>query len=79
LKKIFEKWWNNGNKCFSIRNYRKAWKENGNKPRIDIWTNGAKKSNPKDTCFDATLIIGYTIINYTNFALQGKVTACKTS
>jgi len=22
MKKIFEKWWNNDNKCFSIRNYK---------------------------------------------------------
>ena len=26
-----------------------------------------KKRNPKDTCLDVHLIIGYTIFNYTNF------------
>ena len=67
MKTIFEKWWDRDRKCFSIRNYRKSWKENGNKPRIDFWANGAQKSNPKDTCLDVHLIIGYTIINYTNF------------
>lgn len=69
MKKIFEKWWDNSTKCFSIINYKKAWKENGNKPRVDFHTNCAKRSNG-DKCFDATLIIGYTIFNYTNWDLQ---------
>ena len=64
---IFEKWWGKGTKCFRIINYKEAWQENGNKPRIDFWTNGAKKSNPKDVCLDVHLVIGYTIFNYTNF------------
>jgi hypothetical protein len=68
MKTIFEKWL--GERCFSVRSYKKAWRENGNKPRIDFWTNGAKKSNPKDTCLDVTLIIGYTVFNYTNFAFN---------
>ena len=33
---IFEKWWNNDTKVFQIINYKKAWKENGNKPRIAL-------------------------------------------
>ena len=67
MKIIFEKWWDNENKYFGIRNYKRAWKENGNKPRLEFFTNGAKKRNPKDTCHDVSLIVGYTIINYTNF------------
>lgn len=67
MKVIFEKWWDNGNKCFGIRNLKKSWKEIGNKPRMSFFTNGAKKGNPKDTCLDIHLILGYTIINYTNF------------
>ena len=69
MKTIFQKWWNNGNKQFSIINYKKAWKENGNKPRIKFHWNGARKGI--DSCFDATLIIGYTIFNYTNFNYNG--------
>lgn len=67
MKVIFEKWWDKDRKYFGIRNYKKSWKECKNKPRLALWTNGAKKDNPKDTCFDVTLIIGYTVINYTNF------------
>ena len=67
MKKIFEKWWDNESKYFGILNYKKSWKENGNKPRIDFYTNGAKKRNPKDTCLDVHLIVGYTIFNYTDF------------
>ena len=67
MKKVFEKWWDNGSKYFGIINYKKSWKENGNKPRIDFYTNGAKKRNPKDTCLDVHLIVGYTIFNYTDF------------
>ena len=66
---IFEKWWNKGTKCFSIRNNKKFWKEVGNKPRIGFWHNGAKKKNG-DTCFDVHLVLGYTVFNYTNFDLQ---------
>ena len=69
MKKIVEFWWQKGNKCFQITNYRKAWKENGNKPRLCIHHNSAKRSKG-DTCFDISLIIGYTVINYTNFNLQ---------
>lgn len=67
MKKVFEKWWDNESKYFGILNYKKSWKENGNKPRICFHTNGAKKRNPKDTCLDVHLIIGYTIFNYTDF------------
>lgn len=71
---IFEKWFDNGEKCLSIRNYKKSWIENGNKPRICFFTNGSKKGNAKDTCLDVHLIIGYTVINYTNFSFNKKVT-----
>lgn len=70
MKKIFERWWDNGNKAFQITNYRNAWKEVGNKPRLLLHSNGAKKKNG-DKCLDISLIVGYTIINYTNFNLQG--------
>lgn len=69
MRKIFEKWWDNSTKCFSIINYKKAWKENGNKPRISFHHNHGKRKNG-DSCFDATLIIGYTIFAYTNWDLQ---------
>lgn len=65
MKKIFDKWWDKDTKNFSIINYKDSW----NKPRIDFHHNGAKKKNG-DKCFDASLIIGYTIFNYTNFNLQ---------
>ena len=66
---IFEKWWSNDTKVFSIINYKKSWKENGNKPRIDFFENGGRKRNG-DKCFDVTLIIGYTIFNYCNYGLN---------
>ena len=69
MKEIFEKWW--GNKVFSITNYKKSWKENGNKPRLALHHNGAKRKNG-DTCFDISLIVGYTVFSYTNFDLQNK-------
>lgn len=71
MKKIFEKWWRHNTKSLSIINYKKAWKENGNKPRLAFWTNGAKKK-AGDRCLDVTLIIGYTIFNYTNWDLQNE-------
>jgi len=67
MKKVFEKWWDKDTKNFSINNYKEAWKENGNKPRLKFHTNGSKKKNEKDTCLDVSIIIGYTIFNYTNF------------
>lgn len=69
MKKILEIWWKKGSKVFSIINYKRAWKRVGNKPRLDLYTNGAKRKNG-DTCFDCNFIIGYTIISYTNFDLQ---------
>lgn len=71
MKEIFEKWWARGTKVFSITNYKKAWKENGNKPRLYLHHNGAKRKNG-DTCFDISLIVGYTIFNYVNWDLQNK-------
>ena len=67
---IFQKWWDNGNKQFSIRWYRKWWKENGVGMIWRFRTNGAKKSRPTDTCFDMYLELGYLVINYTNFDYQ---------
>ena len=71
MKKIIEFWWKNSTKVFQITNYRKAWKEYGNKPRLFIHSNGAKRKNG-DKCFDISLIIGYTILNYTNFDFVAK-------
>lgn len=67
---IIQKWWNKGNKQFSITYNRKSWKAQDIKPKYLVFTNGGKKKNG-DTCFDFTIIIGYTIINYTNFNLGG--------
>lgn len=69
MKIIFEKWWDKDTKYFSIINFKKSWKENGKKPRICFHHNGAKRSKG-DKCFDASLIVGYTIFNYTNWNLQ---------
>lgn len=69
MKKIFEFWWRNGTKVFQIINYRKAWKECGNKPRVFLHENGGRRKKG-DTCFDISLILGYTVLNYTNFDLQ---------
>ena len=69
MKIIFEKWWDKNTKVFAIINYKKSWKVNGNKPRIGIHTNGAKRKNG-DRCFDLTVCIRYTIFTYTNFELQ---------
>lgn len=71
MKKIINIWWKHGTKNFSITNYKKAWKENGIKPKLYAHTNGGKRKNG-DRCYDASLIIGYTIFNYTNFSLQRK-------
>lgn len=76
MKKIFEKWWDKNTKSFSIVNYRKSWQENGNKPRISFYHNGGKRING-DRCFDANLIIGYTIFSYTNWDLQKRRYRCK--
>lgn len=70
MREIYRKWWDNGNKVFQIVNYRKGWKEVGNKPHISFHTNGAKKSNG-DKCLDVSITIGYIEFNYCNFNLQG--------
>ena len=69
MKKIVEKWWKHDRKCFQITNYKKAWKENGNKSRLSFHTNGGSRRKG-DNCFDCTLIIGYTVFNYTHFDMQ---------
>ena len=66
MKTIFEKWWGNTTKVFSIINYRKVWKEVGNPPLLRLRTNGATRKNGA-TCLDVHLEIGYTVFNYTNF------------
>lgn len=71
MKTLFEKWWDNDRKVFSITNYKKAWKENGNKPRITMFENGGRKRKG-DNCFDFHLIIGYTIFNYCHYDMQNK-------
>ncbi len=70
MRKVFEKWWNHGTKVFQITNYKKSWKQIGNKPRFCIHENGGRKKHG-DNCFDISIIIGYTIFNYCNFCLQG--------
>lgn len=69
MKTIFEKWWDNGNKQFSIINFKKPWKEVGNPPLLRIRTNGGRKRKG-DRCLDVFFEIGYTVFNYTNFNLQ---------
>ena len=72
MRKIFEFWWRNDTNVFQATNYKKSWKECGNKPRLFVYSNGGKRKNG-DKCFSVTLIIGYTIFNYTNFDLQKRV------
>lgn len=72
MKKIVEFWWKRGTKVFQITSYKKSWKGGGNKPRVCVHSNGAKRKNG-DKCFDVSLIIGYTVFNYTNFDLQREV------
>lgn len=66
-KVIFEIWI--GDKVFSAVNYKKAWKENGNKPQIYFHENGGRRKHG-DKCFDMSLIVGYTIFNYCNYSLK---------
>ena len=56
MKVLFEKWWDNNSKSFGIRNYKKAWKENGIKPKISYHTNKGQRILGHK-CFDATLTI----------------------
>lgn len=69
---MIDKWFDHGNKNFSIINYKNVWKEVGNKPKLEVRTNGGKKRRG-DKCLDIILTIGYVVINYTNFDLQGDV------
>ena len=70
MKKVLEKWWDHDNKVFNINNYKESWKKHGNPPLFEFRTNGASKK-AGDKCLDASLTIGYTVFNYTNFNLQG--------
>ena len=72
MRKIIQLCWAKGTKCFYVINYKKAWKHIGTKPKFLFHHNGAKRKNG-DTCYDASLIIGYTIFSYTNFDLQREV------
>ena len=69
MNKIFEKWWDKGNKCFSIYNYKQEWKSIGKKPKLELMSNGAKRKRG-DKCLDVILILGYIVVNYTDFNLQ---------
>ena len=69
MKILFEKWWCNNTKVFQITNYKELWKENGTKPMLKLFHNGGKKKNG-DIVFDISLIVGYTIFNYTDWDLQ---------
>ena len=66
---FLDKWWLNDTKCIQLISFKRAWKENGIKPRLSIHTNGAKKKRG-DTCFSFTIIIGYLMFNYMNWNLQ---------
>lgn len=70
MKRLFEKWWCNNTKCFSIINYRRSWTKAGARPKVCFVTCGGKRDEG-DLVFDASLILGYTIFSYTNFNLQG--------
>lgn len=61
----------NRDRVFAVYNYTDAWKESGNKPCVAIRTNGARKRKG-DRCLDVSITIGYIVINYVNFNLQGK-------
>ena len=70
-KTYFDIWWNQSSKNISILNYKDVWRKNKIKPMLKVRTNGAKRKNG-DGCFELFIYIGYMVINYTNFNLQGK-------
>ena len=72
-KNGFTLWYNrknNGTKWYhsksvSFGNYYGIWE----KPNeLTFRDNGAKKYNPKDTCYDCTLTIGKLAFGYTNWS-----------
>lgn len=67
MKKIFNKWFDRGNKNLCVISYKGDW----DKPQFCIRTNGARRKNG-DSCFDFFIQLFYLDINYTNFDLQGK-------
>lgn len=69
MKEIIVKTWDNGNKWLGVYDYKKPWKKNKIKPAFKIGTNGARRSKG-DTCLDCHIILGYLVINYTDFNLQ---------
>lgn len=70
MKKLIEYWYckrgsrNRCTKCINL-NYYKCW----DKPKFQIYTNGAKKKNG-DKCFDLNIHIGRLAFSYTNWDLQ---------
>ena len=57
------KWYHS--KSISFGNYYGVWK----KPNeVSFRTNGAKKGNSEDTCYDSTLVIGKLNFGYTNWS-----------
>jgi hypothetical protein len=78
--RVFEKWFDNGNKHISITNFREIRKRNreeyGDDPEINtkrrwgIHTNGAKRGVPEHSCLDFTLDLGHFSFNYTNFSFN---------
>jgi hypothetical protein len=50
----------------------KIWRHNKVAPQWGYRTNGAKRS-AGDTCLDATFSLGYLILNYVDWDLQGNI------
>lgn len=71
MRIIYEKWFNKGNKCFSIINYKESWK-GIYRPFFTFTTNGASRKNKQDTCLDVQIVIGFTVFNYVNFDFNKK-------
>lgn len=55
-------------RCVNISWMRKVWRKNKVNPYWGYRDNGAKKKN-RDTCFDATIGLGYLQLNYINWNL----------
>lgn len=67
MKKIFEIWIDKGNKVVSLIYYN-DW------DKYDFWihTNGAKRGNPKHSCFDLNIHFFKLSFSYTNFNYNRK-------
>ena len=68
--KCFRKdlWFRKGNRVISI-GYYGTW----DKPKFEMWTNGAKKGNPADVCFDWNFNFWRFHLGYTNFDYNRKI------